>query len=164
MICGNEECGKVVDELHGNINEGWFCEGCADNKTFANARGLLSDVYNTPAVVAKNATAHLTVGDLLQLHDKLCLQGKGIMEAKNHDYTSGSDNVFANFEGSNVFGVSTVKGILVRIGDKLKRIQSFDEQGHLKVKDESVQDALIDIINYSVLIGGVFEQEKRRGE
>ena len=35
------------------------------------------------------------------------------------------------------------------------RISTFDEKGELKVEDESVFDALIDVINYIVLIRGL---------
>lgn len=97
----------------------------------------------------------MTRDELLILHGQLCLEAQQIMEAKNHDYTGATGDPFANFRASEVFGIQPVISILVRVLDKLQRIRTFAEKGELKVQNESVKDALLDAINYMVLIGGL---------
>ncbi len=103
------------------------------------------------------------VGDarerLFALHKKLCSKGFRLMETKNQDYSGATGDPYANFEATQFLGISPIQGILMRMTDKLSRVSSFDARGELKVKDESVEDALIDIINYSVLIGGIINEK-----
>ena len=89
---------------------------------------------------------------LLQLFDETMDDCRAIIAAKNHDYTSGSDDTLANFRASEVLGVDPGIGILIRCMDKFKRIQTFIEQGKLEVKGEAVDDAIKDVINYLVLL------------
>jgi len=102
----------------------------------------------------------MTTTELLALHDDLCTRGKEIMTSKNHDYTGGGGDPFANFRGSTALGVDPIVGILLRVQDKMQRIKTFAEKGELKVKGESVKDALIDTINYMILIGGLIEDSQ----
>jgi hypothetical protein len=57
-------------------------------------------------------------------------------------------------------GVSVEKGILVRMCDKLSRIGNLIERNDHSVKDESIEDTLIDIMNYSNILL-CYIQEKR---
>lgn len=50
-------------------------------------------------------------------------------------------------------------GILVRLGDKFARLQSFTENGKFFVEDEGVQDTIKDIINYAVLFAGYDDKQ-----
>lgn len=100
----------------------------------------------------------MTIENLVELHNLLCIKAAELMLAKNHDYTSGSGDPFANFRASAAIGVKPELALLVRMLDKIKRMQTFAEQGQLKVKDESVQDAVIDIINYAVLFYGLTKE------
>ena len=75
-----------------------------------------------------------------------------ICRAKNADYTGATDDPFANFSRVEALGIcSTETGFLTRMTDKLCRISSFVANGTLKVKDESVDDTLIDLACYSIL-------------
>ena len=65
-----------------------------------------------------------------------------LVEAKGHDY-SGTHDTFDNFRE---FGS---RGILVRINDKVKRLKNILESGKQEVMDESIEDTLHDLINYS---------------
>jgi hypothetical protein len=94
----------------------------------------------------------------LYQHDKLSQKAREIMMIKNHDYTSGSGDPYANFRGSTQLGISNIRGILLRVQDKMMRIRTFDEKGELKVKDEGVEDAVMDVINYMVLISGLIKE------
>lgn len=97
---------------------------------------------------------------LLALHDDLCKSAKDLMTRKNHDYTSGSGDPFANFRGSSYLGIDPVLGVMLRMQDKMMRVRTFAEKGELKVKDEGVKDALVDLINYTVLMYGLIEDGK----
>lgn len=75
------------------------------------------------------------------------------MRAKNHDYAGASgDTPFANFEASaNVLNISPVQGLLLRMMDKIKRLNTFAESGELQVVGETELDAWKDLLNYAVL-------------
>ena len=47
---------------------------------------------------------------------------------------------------------TTEKGILVRMLDKMSRLSSFTDSGEFMVEDEKLQDTIIDMINYSILL------------
>lgn len=96
---------------------------------------------------------------LLSLVEETNAQCLEIMRQKNHDYTSGSKDVLANFRASQAIGVHPGLGILIRSMDKFKRIQTFIEQGTLAVNSESVQDAVSDVINYMHLLNFLFHEE-----
>ncbi len=101
----------------------------------------------------------MTTDDLLAIHQKMCDRGREIMRAKNHDYTGGTSDSFSNFRASEILGIPAELGILVRVLDKLKRIQTFVNQGTLLVKGESVDDAIVDVINYMILLKGLIESK-----
>lgn len=84
-----------------------------------------------------------------------------LIKRKNHDYTNGS-GPFANFEQAGDFGVDPFKGLMVRVGDKMQRIKTFCKSGELSVANEGVDDALRDLIGYS-LIGLAMLDERKRG-
>lgn len=102
----------------------------------------------------------MTRDDLINLHNDTCADACSIMKAKNHDYTSGSNDPFANFKLSEVLGIPAELGLLIRCLDKIKRINSFILKGELAVKDEPVDDAIRDIINYMVLLKGMIIDRK----
>lgn len=83
-----------------------------------------------------------------------------IIKAKNSDYTNGA-GPFANFEGAEEFGIDRLKGLFLRMSDKWQRIKSFAKQGGLKVKGESIKDALRDNIGYSLLALAMVEEDER---
>lgn len=102
----------------------------------------------------------MTREELLVLHSETCANARSIMEAKNKDYTSGATDPFSNFKASEIFEVPGELGLLVRVLDKLKRINSFIKNGTLAVKDEPVDDAIRDVINYMVLLNGMIKDKK----
>lgn len=97
---------------------------------------------------------------LFMKHDELCSKARDLMRQKNHDYRGGGGDPYANFRSAPQLGITPVQGILLRMNDKMMRVKTFDEKGELQVKDEGLEDALIDIINYAVLIGGLIQEEK----
>ena len=105
----------------------------------------------------------MTVDELLDLHYKTSRKCRKIMKAKNADYTGGSSDPFANFRMTETLDVPAEIGILIRIMDKIQRVRSFVENGELQVKSESVDDALEDIINYTILIKGLIKERECNG-
>lgn len=67
---------------------------------------------------------------------------KEIHERKNADY---GNNFHKRFEK---WGFLTA---LLRLSDKMERLENIYEKGEIQVKDESVYDTLIDLANYAVM-------------
>lgn len=84
-----------------------------------------------------------------------------ITARKNADYTSGSDDPFFNFTRVEALGIcETEQGFLTRMTDKVARIITFAKKGVLQVKDETVEDTLLDLANYCVLMAGYIRAKK----
>lgn len=82
---------------------------------------------------------YMLLGDMAELHSR-----------KNHDY-AGSGDPLRNFYKSREQGVEPWRGIMIRLSDKWSRLESFCRQNELKVKDESLEDTLMDNAVYSLL-------------
>lgn len=67
-----------------------------------------------------------------------------LAEKKGKDYAGDKDSL-ANLR---VFGL---KGIIIRLFDKLYRLKNIEEAGKVEVINESVHDTLVDVIAYSAL-------------
>ncbi len=91
---------------------------------------------------------------LLAYHQMLCKAAYDLMILKNADYAGrNGKEPFANFTRCESMGFClTEQGILTRMCDKMSRFSSFIESGDYKVKEESMLDTGIDLINYSVLL------------
>ncbi len=86
-----------------------------------------------------------------------------ITVAKNADYTGSSGDPFANFRTIELLGVASVEaGFITRITDKLRRICTFVQKGILLVKEESVEDTLIDLANYCALLAGYLKEKREQ--
>lgn len=69
---------------------------------------------------------------------------------KNHDY-AGEGDPLRNFRKSLEQGVEPWRGIMIRLSDKWSRLESFCKQGTLEIKDELIEDTLMDNAVYSLL-------------
>ena len=69
---------------------------------------------------------------------KIQQEGLNLFIKKNHDYG----------ESYKDYGLI---GVLVRLGDKIKRLQNITNKGINLVNDESLRDTLIDLQNYSTM-------------
>lgn len=65
-------------------------------------------------------------------------EGLELFKKKNTDY----GDAFADYGPI---------GVLVRMGDKIRRLQSIDSKGIKLVNNESIRDTLIDLHNYSAM-------------
>ena len=102
------------------------------------------------------------VEQVLQFHKAFCHAAYEICRVKNHDYAGASgQSPFRNFQSVELMGLtSTETGFVVRILDKVNRLVTFAKDGKLKVANESTQDALLDIINYCVLLAAYIKAKE----
>jgi hypothetical protein len=91
---------------------------------------------------------------LFELHTILTNNALSLMKLKNQDY-GGDTDPFNNFHRHGEFG------ILVRMSDKLARLESFCQKGFNAVSSEGVTDTVMDMINYSVLLTGLLIQTEK---
>ena len=90
--------------------------------------------------------------DVIKLHHDLCATAQSLMRQKQADYTNGTDDPFRNFALGPSMGVGTVpSGIFIRFLDKVSRLATFIHKGKFEV-NESLQDTIVDGINYLVLL------------
>lgn len=74
----------------------------------------------------------------------------------NTEYTSIQKEAIELFEKKNAdygdaFAEYGTIGVLVRIGDKIKRLQNIEKKKITLVSDENLRDTLIDLHNYSAM-------------
>lgn len=99
---------------------------------------------------------NFTNDNLLEVFDFICAKARSLILKKNHDYTAGANDIFANLRSSEILGIPKEKGTLVRLLDKLTRMNAFASVGELQMKDENVVDTAVDIVNYTTLIISMF--------
>ena len=72
-----------------------------------------------------------------------------LFEKKNADY----GDAFAEYG---------IIGVLVRIGDKIKRLQSIEKNKVALVNDERIRDTLIDLHNYSAMAMMLLDDKEKK--
>lgn len=81
------------------------------------------------------------------------------VKAKNNDYATGEDP-FQNFRRSAIVaGIAPERGFLVRMADKMARVENLLDKPPAVV-GESVHDTLLDLANYAILLS-LFIEGKR---
>tara|TARA_R110000787_G_scaffold186566_4_gene298279 strand:+ start:5154 stop:5519 length:366 start_codon:yes stop_codon:yes gene_type:complete len=103
----------------------------------------------------------MNVKGLLQFHLAFCYRAYKLMEAKNHDYAgAGGEEPFRNFKAPEALGIATTEqALLVRMVDKINRLVTFCRDGKLEVTNETAQDALLDLMNYTIILGGYMQDK-----
>lgn len=117
------------------------------------------------AQVAMPDQATTEVERLLQFHLAFCHKAYLVCRDKNHDY-AGADgsSPWRNFECIERLGItSTETGLLIRMADKLNRMITYVQDGKLACENEGAMDALVDMINYSVLLAGYMQRRAQDG-
>lgn len=103
----------------------------------------------------------MTKAEYMAFHEACCKKMIEVTKAKNHDYSGSSPDPFFNFTRVEAVGIaSTETGFLTRMFDKFARVTTFVDKGVLQVKDESVEDTLIDLANYSILMAGYIRSKR----
>lgn len=75
---------------------------------------------------------------------------QAIHSAKNSDYAADADPL-SNLKRAAVFGVEPWRGCLIRMSDKWSRLEQLAGGKQAQVKEESVEDTLLDLANYALL-------------
>lgn len=76
--------------------------------------------------------------DRVKQMDIIQLEARELFSKKNKDY-------------GDAFATYGPVGVLVRIGDKIQRLQSITKSGITLVEDEKIRDTLIDLHNYAAM-------------
>ena len=84
-----------------------------------------------------------------------------VHSAKNRDY-AGETDPLRNLRQCADAGIDPWVGVVVRITDKVDRLKSFARARAFAVKDEGIEDTLVDLANYALLCLILFEEQ--RGE
>lgn len=104
----------------------------------------------------------MTSKEFFEFHQSICNKAQELSKRKNNDYADPETRcddpyrVFANFMQCQTLGVCSVEsGILVRLSDKFSRLCNLLKPDHVRtVTNESIEDTILDIINYSILLQG----------
>ncbi len=79
-----------------------------------------------------------------------------IMRKKSGDYAQ-PDDPYANFRGAEFLGVDLKKGILIRVMDKISRLNNLLTRK--AIVKESIEDTCLDLINYVNIFLMKFQSE-----
>lgn len=78
--------------------------------------------------------------------------------AKNHDYAGGE--YLSDLIASNRAGIPAWKNALLRVQQKMSRLESFSKQGEFKVADEKLEDTCKDLAVYSIIMLMLYKYKK----
>ena len=90
--------------------------------------------------------------------DEIIKEMTDIHARKAADYGGGDE--FGNFQESCRIGVPDYKGAFIRLQDKYTRCCNLMSGNRPMVEDESLEDTLIDMANYSVLVLAMLRRAK----
>lgn len=93
------------------------------------------------------------------LFDLIVEEMKALHKSKDHDYAG--ENYLSNLKACERIGLESWKGTLVRMQDKMSRLENFATSDSLLVKDESVEDTLKDLAVYSILALILYRQKSK---
>lgn len=99
---------------------------------------------------------------------RILLECVALYKAKASDYNHPTKHVndpLSNFRVAEELGVPAYLGALVRMADKWERIKTLTHKRVKSgegptVKDESIEDTLMDIINYGAIVLALYRQQK----
>lgn len=77
----------------------------------------------------------------IELHKQICGNMHNTYKAKNADYGDSFAKVRIEYP----------EAICIRLMDKLERLKTLYKGGEQQVKEESIDDTLLDIANYAVM-------------
>ena len=94
--------------------------------------------------------------DKIKLHKELCEKLNKTYEKKNHDYGDSFGKSFAK---------RGITAAMVRMEDKWNRLDNLTlNPENIKVKDEAIEDTLLDLANYCLMTYIELDKEKRKKE
>ena len=77
----------------------------------------------------------------VEIHKQIVLELNKLYEEKNADYGNSFTNTRNKFDNA----------ILIRLNDKLSRLETLIMTGNQRVMDESIDDTLKDLANYALM-------------
>lgn len=104
------------------------------------------ELYNRTEYRNRGGKFATILRELQAMHDR-----------KQADYGSDEDP-FANIRASREFGLKPWVGAMLRANDKVKRLQSAARGSELK--NEGIEDSLIDIAVYTIIALSLFREEQ----
>jgi hypothetical protein len=107
----------------------------------------MEELYDLSNIVNNNENEVDRVSQM----EKVQKEGLELFKNKNADY----GDAFANYG---------VVGVLVRMGDKIARLQSITTKSVSLVNTESLRDTLIDLHNYSAMAIMLLDEDKKKHE
>ena len=84
---------------------------------------------------------------------------QSVYEAKDNDY-SATGLPMGNLRKCEDAGIDAWRGCLVRIGDKMSRLENFLKEKEYLVISEKAEDTVIDLANYAILMCCLIEEIK----
>lgn len=119
----------------------------ADIRRYDNGKSKeLNEAIDDMEMLFKNKVSQVRNPEFNKLLDEM----RKIHDTKNRDY-SGELSLYQNFMETEDMGIPAWKGVIVRMTDKFCRLKGFAKKEALEVKDESIEDTLLDLANYSLL-------------
>lgn len=109
----------------------------------------------------------ITLDQVYKTQDELFGQARSIIQKKGHDYNRSQqekgDTLF-NMRVAKLLGIveSDTQSVLVRLSDKFMRLNSLtkDPKVSASVKDESVRDTIVDVMNYATYLYLFYDEER----
>lgn len=89
--------------------------------------------------------------DRVKQLDVIQLEARSLFEKKNSDY-------------GDAFATYGPIGVLVRIGDKIQRLQTITKKGITLIEDEKLRDTLIDLHNYAAMAIMLMDETDKKEE
>lgn len=80
--------------------------------------------------------------DKIKHHAQICALLNQVYVSKNHDY---GDSFGDTFQKLGIISAVT------RLSDKMNRLMSLAVQNDAQVKDEKIEDTLLDMANYAIM-------------
>jgi hypothetical protein len=84
---------------------------------------------------------------------------QSVYEAKDNDY-SATGLPMGNLRKCEDAGIDAWRGCLVRIGDKMSRLENFLKEKEYLVISEKAEDTVVDLANYAILMSCLIEEIK----
>jgi hypothetical protein len=85
---------------------------------------------------------------------------QSVYEAKDSDY-SATGLPMGNLRKCEDAGIEAWRGCLVRIGDKMSRLENFLKEKEYLVISEKAEDTVVDLANYAILMSCLIEEIKK---
>ncbi len=98
-----------------------------------------------------NNSINITNINRVEQMEHIQKEGLDLFKKKNQDY----GDAFARYG---------VIGVLVRMGDKISRLQSITTNAISLINSESLRDTLIDLHNYSAMAIMLLDEDKKKKE